>query len=274
VKRCSYALSLALVVASSSASAQTLELFGPDRGRAQYESDQSFALELRFSPWQPDVDSEFGNVPGGGPFLRYFGEASCGTDGRLRVCDRVLPALEFDWQALRIHPIGTLGLGVSLGYSSLSANAPLTSSPGVSEQSSSLNVLPAYAVGVLRLDVLARRTVIPLVFYGKAGVAGTYWWITSGDQLARRNAQSPTRSGEIIMGTEGAATGFSYAWQLAAGVMFRLDWLEPQAQRSWDVSMGVNHSYLFAEYMLVRDWDRAQLRLGSNTWTFGAAFEF
>jgi hypothetical protein len=66
----------------------------------------------------------------------------------------------------------------------------------------------------------------------------------------------------------------SYGWQLAAGLMLRLDFLEPRAQRAWDLEMGVNHSYLFAEFMSVRDWDRPQLRLGSNTWVFGLAFEF
>lgn len=259
---------LAALALPALTSAQTLELGPADGGHNRHESPQNFAAELRFSPWQPVIDSEFTT---GGPFLAYFGESD-GNGGR-RVTDRLLSALELDWQALRINPVGSLGLGVSAGYSSFTATAPVTATGASSGQNSTLNILPMYAVAVLRLDVLARRTVIPLVLYGKAGVAASYWWITSGDQLARRNGLSPTApdNGRDL---GQAATGLSYGWQLAAGAMIRLDWLEPRAQRAWDLQMGVNHSYIFAEYMLVRDWDRPQLRLGSQTWAFGLAFEF
>lgn len=271
MKKTSLALAAALAALPSLASAQTLEIGSADSGRDRYESPQHFALEVRFSPWRPDVDGEFN---GRTPFLDYFGEADASASGGRSVSYRLLGALEFDWQALRINPLGTLGVGVSVGYSSLSANAPLTSGGGASGQSSALNVLPGYAVGVFRLDVLARRTVIPVVFYGKAGIAATYWWVTSGDTLARRNAQSPAAP-DNASDLGQAATGISYGWQLAAGLMLRLDWLEPRAQRAWDVEMGVNHSYLFAEFMRVSDWtSRPQLHLGSSTWTFGLAFEF
>jgi hypothetical protein len=261
--------SLAALALPSLSAAQTFELGPSDGARNRHESPQNFAVELRFSPWQPAVDSEFSG--GGGPFLAYFGESD-GAGGR-RVADRLLSGLEVDWQALRINPIGSLGVGASVTYSSFTATAPVTATGAASGQDSSLNIVPAYAVAVLRIDVLARRTVIPLVFYGKAGVAASYWWITSGDQLARRNALSPTAP-DNGRDFGQAATGISYAWQLAAGAMFRLDWLEPRAQRAWDLQMGVNHSYLFAEYMIVRDWERPQLRLGSHTWAFGLAFEF
>lgn len=260
--------SLAALALPSLVTAQTLEIGPTDHGRNRHESPQNFAVELRYSPWQPMIDSEFSG--GGGPFLTYFGEAD---DGGRRVTDRLLSALEFDWQVLRIHPIGSLGLAVGAGYSSFTATAPITGTDTSSGQESSLHIVPGYAVGVFRLDVLARNTVVPLVLYGKAGIAASYWWITSGDQLARRNALSPTAP-DNARDFGQAATGLSYGWHLAAGAMIRLDFLEPRAQRAWDLQMGVNHSYLFAEYMIVRDWDRAQLRMGSNTWAFGLAFEF
>ncbi len=259
---------LAAFALPSLALSQTLELGPDDGGRNRHESPQNFAVELRFSPWQPAIDSEF--TGGGGPFLDYFGVAD--GAGR-RVSDRLLGAVEFNWQALRISHLGSLGLGVSAGYSSFTATAPVTATGASSGQDSTLNIVPTYAVAVLRVDVLARRTFIPLVLYGKAGVGASYWWVTSGDQLSRRNPLSPTAP-DNARDFGQAATGLSYEWQLAAGAMIRLDWLEPRAQRAWDLQMGVNHSYVFAEYMLVRDWDRPQLRLGSQTWAFGLAFEF
>ncbi len=263
-----WCLGLAALAAAPAASSQTLTL-GEDTGRDPYETPQNFSLELRFSPWQPDVDSEFGGRAH--PFRDYFG----GTDenGQLRVTDHLLGGLQFDWQALRVASIFSLGLGVSASYSNFAANAPITASGQRSGQESTLHVVPMAALAVLRFDLLARRTVVPLVFYGKAGVAVTHWWIDAGDDYARRNAASPAAP-DNTADFGRSARGFSYGWQVAAGAMLRLDFLEPRVQRSWDMEMGVNHSYVFAEYTMVSDWQRPQLHLGSKHWTFGVAFEF
>ena len=268
VSRALGALALCLAVPAT-ASAQTFELFGPDPSRSRYETPQNFSLELRFSPWQPEVDGE---VTRNGPFLAYFGESD--GNGQRRVSDRLLSGLELDWQALRINPLGSLGIGVGVMYSTFTATAPITATGASSGQESSLNLLPMYGTVVLRLDVLARRTVVPLVLYGKAGLGATYWWITSGDNLARRNALSPSAPTNNTADYGQAAVGLSTTWHAAAGLQLRLDFLEPRAQRAWDLEMGVNHSYLFAEYMLTRDLNAQQLRVGSHAWTFGLAFEF
>src|SRR4051812_13178710 len=101
--------SLAALSLPGVAAAQTFQLFGPDMGRNPYESAQNFGFELRFSPWQPAIDSEF--TGGTGPFLDYFGTLD--SDGHKRVSDVLLSAIEFDWQVLRVNPVGSLGLGVS-----------------------------------------------------------------------------------------------------------------------------------------------------------------
>jgi len=266
MKRHIPALALGALVAPAAAQAQTWTI--GDDGRAPYESTQNFAVEARFGPWQPDIDSEFGGRAR--PFYDYFGYTD--ADGTRRVRDRLLGGLEVDWQAIRFGPVASLGIGVGISYSDLSAPAPVTATGQSSGQSSTLHVLPMYGVLVARIDLLARRTIIPLVFYGKAGVAVTHWWINAGDDYARRSAASPTAPNNASDFGQ-SARGFSYGWQLAAGAMFRLDFLEPRIQRSWDIEMGVNHSYLFAEYMIVTDWSRPQLHVASNTWIFGAAFE-
>lgn len=256
----------ALTAAPALASAQTFTL-GNDAGRDPYESGQHVALEARFAPWQPNVDAEFGGRAT--PFYDYFGYTEGDTR---RVRDRLLGGLELDWQALRIGSVMSLGLGVGVTYSAFGASAPVTATGQSSGQESTLNLLPMYGVAVARIDVLARRTVVPLVLYAKGGVAVTHWWMMLGDDYARRGAGSPAApDNDRDLGR--SARGFSYGWQLAAGAMLRLDFLEPRVQRSWDLEMGVNHSYLFAEYMVVTDWSRPQLHVGSNTWVFGIAFE-
>lgn len=268
MKKATLACALAALGFARTAGAQTLTL-GTDRGRDPYESRQNFAVELRFSPWQPNVDGEFGG--GAHPFYDFFGESDGASDPR-RVRDRLLGGLEFDWQALRFGSVASLGLGVGAAYSAFTANSPVTATGQASGQESALHLLPMHGVAVLRFDLLARRTVVPLVFYGKAGLAVTHWWVTSGEDFARRNDNSPPAPDHTADFGK-SARGFSLGWQFGGGVMLRLDWLEPRAQRAWDLEMGVNHSYLFAEYMVVSDWSRPQLHIGSNTWVFGLAFE-
>jgi hypothetical protein len=264
---------LVVGAAPSLVHAQTFELFGPDRSRSRHESSQNFLIELRGGPWYPDTDSEFNGRAT--PFADMFGTA-----------DRVMLGAEFDWQALRINPVGSIGLGVGVGYTSASAIAPLTQSPMPAAaswerpsdgQETSLQVIPGYAVAVVRIDVLARRTVVPIVPYLKYGVGYAYWWITNGDTLARRSLSLSPGANVTDTDLGQAATGGSLGTHFAAGLMLRLDVFEPAVQRAWDQQMGVNHSYVFAEYVrsdLGGPGARPQLRLGYETWNVGLAMEF
>ncbi len=253
--------------------AQTFELFGHDRSGSRHDSPQNFLVELRGGPWYPDTDAEFNGRAT--PFGDMFGTA-----------DQLLLGAEIDWQFLRVNPIGSLGIGLGAGYTSASAVAPLTQNPmpavaswerPSSGQQTSLQVIPGYAVAVLRIDVLARRTVVPIVPYLKYGVGYAYWWINNGDTLARRSlALSPgATASDPDLGQ--AATGGTFGTHFAAGLMLRLDVFEPTVQRAWDQEMGVNHSYIFAEYVrsdLSGIGSRPQLRLGTETWNVGLAMEF
>lgn len=268
------AIALALSLAASTSRAQTLELFGRDRSRGRYESPQNFALEVRGGPWYPNVDAEFGGRAS--PFADMFGAS-----------DRALLSLEIDWQALRINYLGSIGIGVGAGYTAAGGVAPITQTPMPADpaewnrpnggQETALAVIPMYAVGVLRLDVIARRTVVPLVPYVKFGLAYDYWWITNGDVLARRSVGLSPGANINDPDIEAGATGGTLGTHLALGMMLRLDFLEPRAARAWDLQMGVNHSYLFFEY--VRHdasgiGSRPQLRLDYESWATGLAFEF
>lgn len=268
------AVAIAAALLGARAEAQSLELFGRDSSVSRHESVQAFALEIRGGPWYPSVDGEFGN--GRHPFRDMFGSDQ-----------RVLLGLEFDWQALRLGPVGSLGLGVGWGYTGASAVSPLTESPMSSDpaqwsrpsdgQSTRLTVMPGYLIGVFRLDVLARRTVIPIVPYVKFGVSYAYWWVTNGDNLARRSLALSPGARATDTDLDQAATGLSLGTHLALGAMVRLDIFEPRAQRAWDLAMGVNHSYLFFEYVRSDTnglGSRPQLHLGYESWSTGLAIEF
>ena len=242
--------SLALsTVAVPTLASDTGEL-GGYRSSRPWESPQNFALELRFGPYRPAIDDDF---PQAKPY-----EAAFGSKSRLYV------GLELDWQALRIPYLGTLGPGIGIGYTRMTGHTRLSSTGESSAEKTSLGILPMYAVGVLRVDVLARETVIPLVGYGKAGLGHALWW--TGNDLG------PSRVDDKI--GRGSTSGTHFA----LGAMLLLDVFEPSSAITLDNDMGINHSYLFFEWM-VSNLDGfgaepgTKMRVGTNTWVAGLAFE-
>lgn len=218
--------------------------------RARVESPQTMAFEVRLGPYLPNVDDEFN---GATPFADTFGDDT-----------RWLVGLELDWQLLRIPHFGTLGPGVGWGYTKANADAPLAGQDGRSEQSTSLTVMPFYAVGVLRVDTFARDYGIPLVPYGKAGLGYALWWSGSGEITARDDNDRVGR-------------GASYGFQYSLGGMLLLDWLDEESAVQMDTTSGVNNSYIFLEWYVsdlsgFGSGDRMQV--GDNTWMTGLAFEF
>src|SRR5689334_8743668 len=105
---------MGLFVASASAGAQT---FGTN-DRRPFETTQNFGFELRFGPYVAAVDSEFNN--GNSPYQDIFG-APANFNTQL---PRLMASMQFEWQAVRIGPVAQLGLGVSLGYTSIIEKAP------------------------------------------------------------------------------------------------------------------------------------------------------
>jgi hypothetical protein len=208
------------------------------------ESDQQFALELRFGPYSPDIDAAF---PQQRPYEKVFG-----TDARVAF------GLEFDWQLFRIPFVGTLGPGVGWSYTHMSANARRLDGEESSEETN-LAIMPMYGVGVLRVDELARRTGIPLVGYGKAGLGYALWWTASDAETQRR--------------------GHTLGSHFALGGMFLLDFIDSHSAMELDNEWGINNTYFFFEWMVanLNDFkgksDPSAMRVGTNTWMLGLALE-
>jgi hypothetical protein len=237
------------VLTAQNAIARDVDSLGVYGERRRHDDDQWLALELRFGPYTPDVDGEFS---GATPYASTFGDDT-------RFCGQ----LEVDWQLLRIPSFGSLGPGLGLGYTHSSGKALVTGSTTRSQQSTGLTIWPFYLVGVLRVDVLARDTSIPLVPYAKLGLGYALWSVSDGDDTAK------DEEGRV-------GRGSSYGPQFALGGMFLLDALDRDGAGSLDYSVGVKHSYIFAE------WYKSQLdnfgsgdamQVGTSTFFLGLAIE-
>ena len=225
----------------------------PPVGR--YRSPQTFAFELKFGPYRPDVDSEFdhGGTEVRTPYKDYFG------DGR-----HLLSQMEFDWQVL--HKIGSLALGFGIGYFSVTGTAPVGTGTGqLSGDTSNFKVVPMSLSAIYRFDYLLETRSIPLVPYGKIGLDYAYWQITDGN-------------GEIAEDPMGhSGRGGTFGWHAAAGLGLVLDFLDPDAARDFDADLGVNHTALTFEYThadLSGLGQPSRLHVGDTTWSLGVLLEF
>jgi hypothetical protein len=219
-----------------------------------FRSPQHFALELRFGPYAPDVDNEFGG--GQTPHRDYFGDSR-----------RLMSQLELDVQLFQAF--GTLGVGFSVGIFRESAQAFLEPSAGQSAteragDSTKLMLVPLAAMLVYRLDQAARYARFPLVPYGKLGLNYTWWSIYDGnDEIVDPHGSPP-----------GRGRGFTPGWQGAVGVSLLLDVLDPGAARALDGEVGINHTYVFGELAKVQSTGSGKLHVGGSTWYLGLMFEF
>jgi hypothetical protein len=220
------------------------------------ESKQWFAVELRFAPYWPMIDTQPGLT--GNPYHTIFGDMP-----------RLLAAFEIDAQVLRIPHFGSLGPAFSFGYTQMSAPAPLASGTGVSAENTNIEVFPMYLAAVLRVDVLLRDFKVPIVPYAKIGVAATIW--RSFTDAGTSNFTDP------VTGSNKEALGVTWGEQFALGGAINLDWIDRQAAVQLDESTGINHTYIFGEWMfanLDNFGSSKGLRVGTNTFCAGLAFEF
>jgi hypothetical protein len=244
----------AVLLAAAGASAQT-----PDSaplavrehvGPHDDVSPQHAAFELRFGPYNPKIDDNLASPV----YADFFGPKN-----------RYMFGIEGDWQAWRAPYIGTLGIGVGWGYTQMAGTnkvllepPPGEAAPDVSQQST-LNIMPVYGVGVLRVDTFARNFHVPIVPYAKLGLSWAFWWVNDGIGTATND-----------LGEKGRDVSVGY--QAAIGGMFLLDILDRAAALSADVDSGVNNSYVFFEWSMSH-YGGDQMNVGSNNWVTGLAFE-
>jgi hypothetical protein len=229
-------------------------------------SPQRFALEIKLGPYLPQVD-RLHDGPGLGPYATIFGR----TDD-MGVATRpprpgLMPVLGFEWQFWYLG--GPIGLGTQVGFFRDRANAILADpEPDENIRSGADNVtfmvIPVSMLLVYRFEMLADRYKIPLVPYAKGGAAYGFWQTRNSNGLSRDSRGNKGRGGV-------------WGWQLNAGLMLRLDFIEPGTAKKLDNVTGINHTYLFAEYQLLRLANFGHpnaIAVGDGTWFAGFAIEF
>ena len=231
------ALGVAVVLAALPGEAQ-------ERSGIPNASPRDGSVELRLGNWFPRVDEGLASAP----FERIYG-------------GHKLLLFEVEVQRFFYQGIGTAGLSVSLGYGEKFGYA-LTEDGTASEERSGFHVVPLHVRALYRMDYPALHWHIPLVPYIKPGVVYIPWWVTKGTGLETTDTSK--------------GFGGSLGLEVAGGVSLLLDVLEPRLARDFDTDLGINHSYLFAEYTYskVNNFDRGGLNLSSSYWMFGLALDY
>jgi len=247
-------LSSLLLAAPRPAMAQPLE---EEEGvERSYASPKRYYFEFKLGPYAPNIDSEFGGLAT--PYKDLFG------DGK-----NVLFGGELDVELFQ--RFGSLSVGGFLGYYKNGTQAFVDTSSGTSPSGTAsrsatetpINLVPMALLAVYRFHVLATRWQVPIVPFAKLGINYTVWWVDSGDGTASYEGKD--------------ARGGTFGWQFNAGAALLLDVLEPNAAKTMDVELGINHTYLFFEFSHIAAdgfGSSSALRVGDTTWNGGIAFEF
>lgn len=222
---------------------------------AKAESPRSMFTEIRVGGYYPWVDRPLNCTPGSCPYQKTFNNGS-------------MLLVEAEVERQLFQAFGSAAIGLSVGYAEKYGHALVGTE--VTGEATSLRVVPMKALAIYRFDWLAIRFGIPLVPYVKGGFEAVYWWTSKGNGT------------ELADGVAGQ--GISYGLVGMAGLAFLLDPLDPRLARDFDSGMGVNHTYLFAEYNFaeVNSFGRKQadgvtaagLDLSSRFAMFGIAFEY
>lgn len=234
------------------AKAQIVGTDSIDRPRKSFESPQNFALELRFGAFWPAIDS----APElhGNPFSDTYGSGP-----------QLMAGAELDWEALRIPHLGTFGPGLGAGYMKATTKARLQDDPTkLSGEDTSVEIIPFFGVAALRVDVFMRDFHVPLVPWVKLGIGYALWRASNTLGTATTNGVS----GE----------GHTLGTHVALGLGLNLNFLDHDTAQEFDNSLGVNGTYLFAEWtredLTGLGTQSSPMRVGGTAWTFGLALEF
>jgi hypothetical protein len=218
---------------------------------ARAESPLTGALELKLGGYHPQIDSEPGLAFK--PYSTYFG-------------DHNILLFEAEYERQLWQTFGSVALGGSAGYGEIYGHGKYATGPQAGQNSTDLTALKVYPLkllGVYRFDVLARRYDIPFVPFAKLGFVYQFYRVTngSGDVATDSNGQKG----------EGGVPG----WEGDLGMAFLLDWLDGDLARDFDIDLGVNHSYFFAEwrYASIDAFGGKSLVFSDKLWMFGLALE-
>lgn len=251
-------LTLACALLASVASAQGLELSGSSPpfevsgAKKRLESPRSMFFEAKLSPFTPLLDRPFLDLPQAErPYYAVFGGGPM-----------LMGEIEVDYQFFQ--NFGSLAAGLSLGYAEKFGHSIDAATGDRVDQSTGLVIVPIKALLVYRFDWIKEKYKIPMVPYVKGALVLMPWWVVNGKNI------------EISDASRGEGLKFGLAGVL--GLALELDFIDQRLARDFDSSVGVNHTYLFAEgtiqEMNLFGATARGIDLSSKHFMFGLGFEF
>ena len=238
---------------------------------ASAESPVSGNFARKFGPYYPQIDEAFSGS--NQPFQDSFGADK-----------RILAQLEVEyyvWQGF-----GSLGVGVQSGYTNFSGTSEITDAGGsgnggsdnggsngdsgsddelsLSEETK-FQLFPLGATVSYRFDYLLEEFSIPLAFKVESGIDFYLWRVRDGSGNLARAGSNNAKAAGVVPG-----------YHLSGRAELALDSLDPSSSAVFDVTWGINHTYLFAEYTFsqIDRFGGEGFRLGDSTWKIGLAFEY
>lgn len=256
-----------MLLSPSSAKAQSNRLAKADwrrhdRGAAPDKAGphdiNTYAFELRFGPYYPAIDDNPDYT--GAPYNTIHNDNAQFYFG-----------IEFDWLPLRIPYVGIIGPAIGWGITRTSKTALIAGTDIASTATDSLLIMPMHLSAVLRIDEIARRTVIPFVPYIKFGLGMGMWDISKNGETMR---YLPAGAQNSIL-----ARGISWGTHLALGGTLGLGWVSGRSKASLRDSLGIEEVGVFGEWMMsnlsgLGSAPAAEtLYVGTSTWIAGLSFQ-
>jgi hypothetical protein len=156
---------------------------------------------------------------------------------------------ELDITAYHVPYVGQLNVGLGWGWANYEAKAPVVPGGASSGENTEFTIFPMSILAVLRVDALARYTVVPLTFAGKLGFDMVRWKATTGD----------SKDGD----------GLNRGLRWGAQAALELDFLDRKAARRLDDDFEINHTFLLFEY-----FESMTKGTGDRTFQFGIGLQF
>jgi hypothetical protein len=245
-------LLMALLLATA-ASAQQFEL---SETKKRIESPRQMFFEAKLSPYTPLLDRPFLSQPEAQrPYYAVFGGGPM-----------LMGEIELDYQFFQ--KFGSLAGGISVGYAekfgkAIDAASLEMGTPTRVDQTTGLRIIPIKALLVYRWDYAKEKWNVPLVPYVKGAFVAMPYFLLNGTDVELYGVQ------------RGEGVKFGLAGVL--GLALQMDFLDPRLARDFDSSVGVNHTYLFAEatFQEMNLFGKVTaLDFSSQHFMFGLGFEF
>lgn len=221
--------------------------------RAEAASPRTASIAVLTGPYVPMIDREFDSTTGATPFNDIIGESGW-TWG-----------VAIDW--ILLDGIGELSSGFSVSWLGDTGKGLLSDGSKGSDKVS-MRVVPVTMDLIYRYTDLAEKYRFALVPYGKLGLAYGFWGMYDGTGEVSSHTDADGKTTD--------ARGGVWGWNGVVGLRLLLDVFEPKAAKSFDIELGVNHSYLFVEHRwlnLTNFGSKDALDLSDNQLLFGIAFD-